>query len=112
MFEAQSNCIVFKIQLDEGIRIELFAKKPGYAREFESRTLGFNFSEDETLPDAYEQVIVDAIHSRKSLFTSSDEVLRSWELLTDVQHAWNMDDSPLMSYEKGSKVSAIVGDEV
>ena len=112
MHEAQSNCIVFKIQPDEGIRIELFAKKPGYAREFESRTLGFNFSEDETLPDAYEQVIVDAIHSRKSLFTSSEEVLRSWELLTGVQHAWDMDNDPLIRYEKESKVSTIVDDEV
>jgi glucose-6-phosphate 1-dehydrogenase len=107
LHEAQSNCIIFSIQPNEGIRIGLFVKKPGYAREFETRTLGFNFREDETLPDAYEQVIVDAIHSRKSLFTSSAEVLRSWELLADVQRAWNMDDTKLIVYPKGSGTSSI-----
>ena len=108
LHEAQSNCVVFKIQPDEGIRIELFAKKPGYAREFEAQTLGFNFPEDEKLPDAYEQVIVDAIHSRKSLFTSSDEVLRSWQLLAAVQHAWDMDAIPMTHYAKGSDIASIV----
>lgn len=101
LHEAQSNCIIFKIQPNEGIRIELFVKKPGYAREFETRNLGFNFPEDETLPDAYEQVIVDAIHSRKSLFTSSEEVLRSWEVLASVQYAWEMSTEPLATYEAG-----------
>lgn len=109
LHEAQSNCIIFKIQPDEGIRIELFAKKPGYAREFEARSLGFNFPEDEKLPDAYEQVIVDAIHSRKSLFTSSGEVLRSWELLTHVQHAWDMDDTPIALYDKGATLADVMG---
>lgn len=111
LHEAQSNCIVFKIQPDEGIRIDLFVKKPGYAREFASRSLGFNFPEDEKLPDAYEQVIVDAIHSRKSLFTSSSEVLRSWELLAKVQYAWDMDASPIMQYKKWSNIASIVGGE-
>lgn len=103
LHEAQSNTIVFRIQPDEGIDIELFVKKPGYAREFATRTLGFNFPEDEKLPDAYEQVIVDAIHSRKSLFTSSDEVLRSWEILAPVQQAWSMKGGSLPLYPKGTQ---------
>ena len=111
LHEAQSNCIVFRIQPDEGIHIELFVKKPGYAREFETRTLGFNFPEDEKLPDAYEQVIVDAIHSRKSLFTGSNEVLRSWQLLGAVQHAWDMETGPILRYIKGSDIASIVDGE-
>lgn len=111
MHEAQSNCIVFRIQPDEGIHIELFVKKPGYAREFETRTLGFNFPEDEKLPDAYEQVIVDAIHSRKSLFTGSNEVLRSWQLLGAVQYAWDMEAGPIPQYKKGSDIASIVDGE-
>lgn len=92
MHEAQSNCIVFRIQPNEGIDIELFTKKPGYDRQFETRHLSFTYPEDTQLPDAYEQVIVDAINSRKSLFTSSEEVIRSWEVLRPIQDAWMMND--------------------
>jgi glucose-6-phosphate 1-dehydrogenase len=105
--EAQSNCIVFKIQPDEGIAIQLFAKKPGYAREFEAKTLTFNFPEDARLPDAYEQVLVDAIRSHKSLFTSGEEVVASWEILASVQRTWDMDNQPLPTYQKGSAYSDI-----
>lgn len=105
--EAQSNCIVFKIQPDEGIDIKLFVKKPGYARELETKTLGFNFPEDTKLPDAYEQVLVDAISSRKGLFTTSEEVVRSWEILEPLQYAWSMDDGPIPLYEKGSDPATI-----
>lgn len=105
--DAQSNCIVFKIQPDEGIAIQLFVKKPGYAREFEMKTLGFNFPEDAQLPDAYEQVLVDAIRSQKSLFTSGEEVVASWKILAPLQHAWDMEKSSLPTYKKGSRYSDI-----
>lgn len=103
LHEAQSNTIVFRIQPNEGIDIELFTKQPGYDRDFETRHLELTFPEDIKLPDAYEQVIVDAIRSRKSLFTSSAEVLRSWEILRPVQAAWSMDNQPLPQYPVGSE---------
>lgn len=101
MHEAQSNCIIFKIQPNEGIDIELFTKQPGYDRQFETRHLSFTYPPDTKLPDAYEQVLVDAIKSRKNLFTSSDEVIRSWEILKAIQDAWMMD-SKLVTYPSGS----------
>lgn len=100
--EGQSNCLIFRIQPNEGVEIDLFTKKPGYDREFESQKLQFTYPEDTRLPDAYEQVIVDAIRGRKSLFTSSDEVLRSWQILQPVQSAWMSDTAPLKSYPQGS----------
>ena len=108
LHEAQSNCIIFRIQPNEGIDIELFTKKPGYDREFETKELSFNFAEDEKLPDAYEQVIVDAIRSRKSLFTSSEEVLRAWEILEPVQTAWGMNNQPLRTYMQQSRIDDIL----
>jgi glucose-6-phosphate 1-dehydrogenase len=108
MHEAQSNCIIFRIQPDEGIDIELFTKKPGYDRDFETRHLTFNLPEGERLPDAYEQVIVDAIRSHKSLFTSSSEVLRAWEVLEPVQIAWAMDGEVPFIYPAGSAVESVI----
>lgn len=108
LHEAQSNAIIFRIQPNEGIDIELFTKKPGYDRTFETRHLALTFPEDTTFPDAYEQVLVDAIRSQKNLFTSSDEVLRSWEILAPVQQAWSMDDGPLIQYPKTSMEASVL----
>lgn len=105
--DAQSNCLVFKIQPDEGIEIDLFTKKPGYERQFETKKLGFSYPEDAVLPDAYEQVLVDAISSKKSLFTSSGEVLASWRILQPVLDSWGMADQPLFIYPKGSSTHTI-----
>ena len=106
--EAQSNCLILRIQPNEGIEIDLFTKKPGYDRRFELQKLQFTYPENTRLPDAYEQVIVDAIRSHKSLFTGSDEVLRSWQILQPVQTAWMMDNAPLRSYAQGSTIDDVI----
>jgi glucose-6-phosphate 1-dehydrogenase len=106
--EAQSNCLILRIQPNEGVEIDLFTKTPGYDRQFEMQKLQFSYPENTALPDAYEQVIVDAIHSRKSLFTSSGEVLRSWQILQPVQAAWAAGELPLHSYSQNSTISDIV----
>lgn len=111
LHEAQSNTIVFRIQPNEGIDIEVFTKKPGYERAFETRHLDLTFPEDTTFPDAYEQVIVDAIRSEKSLFTSGPEVLRSWEILKPIQDAWSMSSEPLPLYEKGTAAARVASVE-
>jgi glucose-6-phosphate 1-dehydrogenase len=106
--EAQSNCLILRIQPNEGVEIDLFTKTPGYDRQFEMQKLQFSYPEHTRLPDAYEQVIVDAIHSRKSLFTSSNEVLRSWQILQPVQTAWNIGQASLGTYPQGSAISDII----
>lgn len=104
---AQSNCLVLRIQPDEGIEIELFTKKPGYDRQFETQKLAFTYAADTVLPDAYEQVLVDAVRAHKSLFTSSEEVIRSWQILQPVLDAWNMDTSALGQYVKGATTHTV-----
>jgi glucose-6-phosphate 1-dehydrogenase len=46
-------------------------------------------SDDERLPDAYERVLCDAIDGYKAIFTSGDEVLRSWSIIAPVQTQWD-----------------------
>ncbi|HET6746646.1 MAG TPA: glucose-6-phosphate dehydrogenase [Candidatus Saccharimonadales bacterium] len=106
--DAQANRLVLRIQPNEGVEIELSAKKPGYEREFEPRHLAFSYPKDAILPDAYEQVLVDAIRSHKSLFTSSGEVLASWQVLQPVLDAWEMENTPLLVYPKEASIAAIL----
>lgn len=104
----QSNALRFKIQPDEGIEIDLFVKSPGYERVYERQKLQYKYPEDATLPEAYEQVLVDAIKSRKSLFTSSQEILESWRILQPVLSAWAFDDSPIAIYKSGTSAQEII----
>ena len=106
--DEQSNLIVLRIQPNEGIDIELFTKRPGYDRTLEERHLALTFPEDTTFPDAYEQVLVDAIRSDKNLFTSSQEVIRSWEILEPLQQAWSMSETTPASYPVGSDESTVL----
>lgn len=106
-YEAQSNYLIFKIQPNEGIALDLVTKKPGYDREVEHQKLSYMYPSDTRLPDAYEQVLVDAIGSHKSLFATSAEVLRAWEILAPVQEAWAGDPS-IATYPFGSDAREVL----
>lgn len=106
--EAQSNFLIFRIQPNEGIEIDLVTKKPGYEHEFEDQALTFMYPSGTRLPDAYEQVLVDAIESRKSLFATGGEVIRAWEIVAPLQEAWAGENSDLKFYEPGSNAKSII----
>jgi glucose-6-phosphate 1-dehydrogenase len=65
-------------------------------------------AKDSKLPDAYERVLVEAIRGRKYIFTTSPEILRSWEIVTPIQKAWGLDNQPLPLYKPGSTIEEIV----
>lgn len=106
--DAQSNFIIFRIQPNEGIEIDLVTKKPGYDRDLEMQELTFMYPAGTHLPNAYEQVIVDAIRSQKSLFASGAEVLRAWEIVAPLQQAWAGSSDDLRFYDRGSKAKSIL----
>jgi glucose-6-phosphate 1-dehydrogenase len=106
---AQSNCLIFHIQPNEGIEIDLITKKPGYDQEFETQKLTFMYPEGTRLPDAYEQVMVDAIRSHKSLFTTGEEVIRAWEILAPLQQEWAEGNTEPKLYRQGSSIEEVIG---
>lgn len=109
----QTDYLTFRIQPHEGIEMTLNTKKPGYDNQLEERHLAFSYPEDVSLPDAYEQVIVDAIRSRKSLFTSSAEVIRAWEILQPLVDAWGMDTKGIIHrYRKGDSAETVQANNV
>ncbi|USN96514.1 MAG: glucose-6-phosphate dehydrogenase (NADP(+)) [Candidatus Nomurabacteria bacterium] len=105
--ENQSDFLIFKIQPNEGIEIDLVTKKPGYDQELEHQKLSYMYPPDTRLPDAYERVLVDAINSRKSLFATNSEVLRAWEILAPLQEAWKRDEA-LKIYTPGTNAKDII----
>jgi glucose-6-phosphate 1-dehydrogenase len=100
----QENVLTIRIQPDEGIGIRLLAKKPGFSDELQKVNMDFCYetSFDDSQPDAYERVLVDAIMGDQSLFATSEEVIRCWEILEPVLDTWQQDDGTLSMYEKGT----------
>jgi glucose-6-phosphate 1-dehydrogenase len=77
----------------------------GTQHTFEEATV---HTTDEKLPNAYERVLAEALRGRKYIFTTSPEVLRSWEILQPIQNAWNMTHSPLLQYKHGSSAKELL----
>lgn len=100
----KQNVLTFRVQPDEGIKIRFWVKTPGFDMKVEPKTLKFkyaDFSSLQTLPDAYERVLFDAITGDQTLFTSTDEVMAAWKFITPIVGAWGK--VPLTIYKKGAQ---------
>ena len=103
---AQTNLLKLRVQPKEAIELELWVKKPGYEQDLQKLPLDFSYQQHfDHLPDAYEQVIVDAVRSRANLFASSDEVLASWEILQPILKNWDKQTPKI--YKSGSAVEQV-----
>ncbi|HKR81410.1 MAG TPA: glucose-6-phosphate dehydrogenase [Candidatus Saccharimonadales bacterium] len=103
---AKENVLTIRIQPDEGISLQLFAKKPGFTEEVEPVQMDFDYDESfaglAAQPDAYERVLMDAFRGDKTLFATSDEVLASWRIIENVIQEWKKDGHDLHTYKRGS----------
>lgn len=101
----ESNSLVIRFQPNEGIELKLWTKVPGYEWRVENHSLGLDFKEHFShSPEAYEQVLLDALKSEQAIFTTSDEVLESWRILEPVQKYWEMHTDDLTIYKPGSDI--------
>jgi glucose-6-phosphate 1-dehydrogenase len=78
--------------------------KDGTSDVFEE---GKAMPESGRLLDAYERVLLEAMNGRKALFTSGEEVIRSWEILHYVQEAWEMNQAPISYYPQGETAETV-----
>jgi len=106
--DSEENLLVLRIQPMESIVLQLWIKQPGYNRRLQKLPLEFTYDKHfDRLPEAYEQVLIDAIQSNHSLFASSEEVLQSWRILQPVQSKWTQGGSDLITYNPGSTIEEI-----
>ncbi len=77
------NTLIFRIQPDEGIFLQVSAKRPSMQLVVESVDMDFSYSGrwDKELPEAYERLLLDALRGDSTLFTRSDEVEAEWNVI-------------------------------
>lgn len=101
--DERQNILTFRVQPDEMIKIRFWVKTPGFTMDTEPKTLKFKYSDFQSLqslPDAYERVLYDAIIGDQTLFTSTDEVMYAWKYIASILSSWNT--VPLTIYKKGA----------
>lgn len=80
------NVLTFRIQPDEGIFLQVSAKRPSMQLVVESVNMDFSYAGkwNKGLPEAYERLLLDALRGDSTLFTRSDEVEAEWEVIDTI----------------------------
>ena len=100
------NVLTMCLQPDEGIHLTFQAKIPD--RDMETRDVDMEFHyrstfAGEQLPDAYETLLLDALHCDAALFTRSDGIEAAWQLIDPILEGWQTSNTPsLATYIPGS----------
>jgi glucose-6-phosphate 1-dehydrogenase len=103
---ARANVLVFRIQPNEGIYLQIAAKRPAMQLQVESVEMEFDYSEtwERRLPEAYERLLLDVMRGDSTLFTRSDEVEAAWAIIDPVLKQWASDgEIPMHAYPAGSE---------
>lgn len=103
--EIDPNIIVLRLQPNEGITVNIGAKRPGF--EMQTATVHMDFCYQSGFgvesPDAYEMLLLDVMQGEATLFIRADEAEAQWRLITPIAEAWASEGQPPVStYEAGS----------
>ncbi len=102
----QRNELVMRIQPNEAVYMKVNAKTPGLAFEPIAADLDLTYKErfsDARIPEAYEALILDALHGDHSNFVRDDELDVSWKIFTPILHAIDQGKVKNEGYEYGSR---------
>ena len=83
-----ANEFVIRVQPGEAIDLSLIYKVPGMGMKLQPRNLNLQYSEafKESIPDAYERLLLDVIEGDRSLFIQKTELEAAWDIFTPVLH--------------------------
>jgi glucose-6-phosphate 1-dehydrogenase len=95
------NLLVFEISPNEGITLQLNTKDPQHEGEFKPILIDFHTSRKD-VPEAYENLIYDALRGDPTFFAHWDEVELSWKWVQPILNAFEENLVPLHPYSAGT----------
>jgi glucose-6-phosphate 1-dehydrogenase len=102
------NRLTLQLQPDEGIDLKFQVKQPDTpdGTKLQTGTMSFDYASTfgrGSIPEAYERLLLDAIHGDASLFMRSDEIERAWAIVDPLVAATEHADAPTPTqYEPAS----------
>ena len=105
-YEFTSNRLTLCLQPDEGIQLKFETKVPDTIAETRSVDLEYHYRDvfgENSIPEAYERLLLDAVNGDASLFNRGDQSELAWELIDPILQAWeDPNGPPLAFYAQGS----------
>jgi glucose-6-phosphate 1-dehydrogenase len=111
----QPNCLLIRLQPDEGLELNLMAKTPGDGMRLKPVELELDFRETFKKPrmDAYERLLLDVLRGQLTLFMRSDELEAAWEWVEPILDFWEQEEHDPLPYASGTwgpaAASALIG---
>ncbi|MFN8453837.1 MAG: glucose-6-phosphate dehydrogenase [Anaerolineae bacterium] len=100
------NTLSLCLQPNEGMQLSFETKVPGAGMGTRSVDMTFLYEQDfgkNTLPDAYERLILDALQGDAALFTRGDEIELAWQIIDPILQGWAGKHAPFLAfYESGT----------
>jgi glucose-6-phosphate 1-dehydrogenase len=98
------NMLVLRVQPNEGMSLLINAKTPGTVTKIAPARLEFSYDVafGSYSPEAYERLLLDAIHGDSTLFIRNDEVEGSWKIIDSIEQGWAAGNPALCFYPAGS----------
>ncbi len=103
--EIEPNRLVLRIQPDEGIDIQMKAKRPGPTVTLETVKLDFSYRDfgETSAATGYERLLYDAMVGDGTLFHRSDMVEAAWRIATPILDVWGtLPPRDFPNYQAGS----------
>lgn len=101
--EEHHNLLTIRLQPNEGIALQLVAKKPGINNDSQEIIMDYCYDKraEGIKHDAYEKLLIDAINGEQMLFPTTEEILASWRFIQPLLDEWSKGDDGLEMYAKG-----------
>lgn len=101
---AMANKLIFRLQPDEGIRLQMFEKRLGNQTQVQQMALSLHDEGDSEgrVPEAYERLLADAINLNPTLFLREDELKTAWQWVDPIIQSWAVSDQRPDGYAAGS----------
>lgn len=113
--KTMANKLIFRLQPDEGIRLQLCEKKVGSGMKVRPMTLSLNPDDQSQntkgnestkkpirVPEAYERLLFDALASNPTLFLRDDELMEAWDWVDPILAAWQESEDAPETYTAGT----------
>ena len=100
------NILGLCLQPDEGVHLRFEVKEPDQEMSMRSMNMEFHYEsafKDQSVPEAYERLLEDALQGDASLFIRNDHIEEAWRIVDTLLEAWEHRQlSALHSYPPGS----------
>jgi glucose-6-phosphate 1-dehydrogenase len=100
----EPNCLVIRVQPDEGISLQFGSKLPGTIMQTATVQMDFNYADyfGVSYSTGYETLIYDCMIGDATLFQRADTLEAGWHIVTPILDAWATSKPNFPNYSAGS----------